>query len=183
MIRIGRLWNALANPDKIPKLFSVVLAMVLLVGFIVPLSFDADQVYTRPAPQQQVDAGLPLAPYDRGGKILEFPGIVKAQYPENSQYLGMITSYMSPVALLIGSTSPYFGTSIYSSPGGLSDEVLYKVRGLDTVLESTILTMAFIIASWLAINFTINRRKNDVDIDKLQSSNLNPDQNRIKEEN
>jgi len=173
MIRISRLWNALANPDRIPKLFSLVLAMVLLLGFIVPLSFDADQVYPRPAPQEQVDAGLPLAPYDRDGKIFEIPGTIKAQYPENSQYLGMITSYMSPVALLIGSISPYFGTSIYSSPGGLSDEVLYKVRGLDTVLESAILTMSFIIASWLAINFTINRREDEEDIDKFSDSNLN----------
>jgi len=173
MSKIGRLWNALANPDRIPKLFSLVLAMVLLVGFIVPLSFDADQVYPRPAPQEQVDTGLPLAPYDRGGKVLEIPGIIKAQYPENSQYLGMITSYMSPVALLIESISPYFGTSIYSSPGGLSDEVLYKVRGLDTVLESAILTMAFIIASWLAINFTINRKEDEDDIDKISDSNLN----------
>jgi len=172
MSKIGRLWNALANPNRIPKLFSLVLAMVLLIGFIVPLSVDTDQVYPRPAPQEQVDAGLPLAPYDRGGEIFEIPGIVKAQYPENSEYLGMITSYMSPVALMIQSISPYFGTSIYSSPGGLSDELLYKVRGLDTVLESAILTMSFIIASWLAVNFTISRREDD-DVRKVNSSNYN----------
>jgi len=176
MSKISRLWNALANPDIIPKLFSVVLAMILLIGFIVPLSFDADQIYPRPAPQEQVDEGLPLAPYDRGGKIFEIPGIVKAEYPENSEYLGMITSYMSPVALMIQSISPYFGTSIYSSPGGLVDELLYKIRGLDTILESTILTMAFIIASWLAINFTINRREEDDGLDKLNNSNLDNNQ-------
>jgi energy-converting hydrogenase A subunit F len=66
---------------------------------------------------------------------------------------------MSPQALLVASLSPYFGTSIYSSPGGLIDEILYYTRGFDTILESSILMMSFIIASWLALNFTINRKK------------------------
>lgn len=159
MSRIGRFWNSLANPDKIPKIYSVILAAVILVGFIVPLSLDVDQIYPRPAPQVQIEQGTPTAPYDRGGIPLEVPGITKAQYPENSKSLGMVTSYMSPQALLVASLSPYFGTSIYSSPGGLIDEILYYTRGFDTILESSILMMSFIIASWLALNFTINRKK------------------------
>ena len=74
----------------------------------------------------------------------------------------MITGYMSPLAQWISSISPYFGTSIYSSPGGLIDEILYYTRGFDTILESSILMMSFIIASWLSINYTMNR-KNDGD--------------------
>ncbi len=58
MSRIGRLWNALANPDRIPRLYALVLALVLLVGFLVPLSLDVDQIYTRPAPQEQIDKGF-----------------------------------------------------------------------------------------------------------------------------
>ena len=170
MSRIGRLWNALATPKRIPKLFSLVLALVLLVGFLIPLSLDIDQLYTRPAPQEQIDEGLSIAPYDRGGKVLEIPGVIKAQYPENAKVLGMITSYMSPQAILVQSLSPYFGTSIYSSPGGLIDEVLYYTRGLDTILESSILMMSFIIASWLAVNFTMNRKKHPNDY----SNNKNP---------
>ena len=67
---------------------------------------------------------------------------------------------MSPLAQFVSSISPYFGTSIYSSPGGLIDEILYYTRGFDTILESSILMMSFIIASWLSINYTMNR-KND----------------------
>lgn len=156
MSKIGKLWNVLANPDRIPKLFSIVLAVALLVGFLVPISLDIDQIYPKPAPQQQIDEGSPSAPYDRGGNVLETSGIIKAQYPENFKSIGMITSYMSPQAILVQSLSPYFGTSIYSSPGGLIDEVLYHTRGFDTILESTILMMSFIIASWLIVNFTMN---------------------------
>jgi energy-converting hydrogenase A subunit F len=172
MSRIGRLWNSLANPDRIPKLFSLVLAVVLLIGFIIPISLDVDQIYPRPAPQQQVDEGLSLAPYDRGGVVLEVPGITKAQYPENSKTLGMITSYVSPQGLLVQSLSPYFGTSIYSSPGGLIDEILYYTRGFDTILESTILMMSFVIASWLVVNFTMNTRRTK-DEDNFDSKNIN----------
>ncbi|MBZ9571327.1 EhaF family protein [Methanobrevibacter sp. TMH8] len=173
MSRIGRLWNALANPDRIPKLFALILGIVLLVGFLVPLGLNVDQIYPRPAPQEQMDAGLAIAPYDRGGVVLEEPGITKAQYPENSKALGWINSYMSPQAILVKSFSPYFGTSIYSSPGGLIDEILYYTRGFDTVLESTILMMSFIIASWLGINFTMNRRKHEKDENSKKAENSN----------
>lgn len=173
MSRIGRLWNALANPDRIPKVYAIILGLVLLVGFLVPMSLDVHQLYPRPAPQEQIDAGLAVAPYDRGGSVLEEPGITKAQYPENSKSLGWINSYMSPQAILVKSLSPYFGTSIYSSPGGLIDEILYYTRGFDTILESSILMMSFIIASWLGVNFTMNRRKHaDDSSDSNNSKNL-----------
>ncbi|KZX16591.1 hypothetical protein MBCUT_07450 [Methanobrevibacter cuticularis] len=161
MSRIGRFWNKLANPDRIPKLFALVLGLLLLVGFVIPLDLNVDQIYPRPVPQVQIDEGIPTAPYDRGGEVLKLPGITKAQYPENSKSIGWITSYMSPQAIYVQSISPYFGTSIYSSPGGLIDEILYYTRGFDTILESTILMMSFIIASFLAANFTMNRKKRE----------------------
>ena len=159
MKRVGRLWNKLAKPKRIPRLFSLVLGLILVLGFLIPMDFNVNQLYPRPAPQEQVGEGLAIAPYDRGGEVLKIPSIIKAQYPENSEKLGMITSYMTPQSLFVQSISPYFGTSIYSSPGGLIDEVLYYTRGLDTILESSILMMSFIIASWLAVNFTMNRRE------------------------
>ena len=165
-MKIGRFWNKLANPNNVPRLFAFCLGVLLIVGFIVPMGLNSDQLYTRPAPQVQVDEGLALAPYDRGGEVLKEPGIIKAQYPENSKSLGMITGYMSPLAQWISSISPYFGTSIYSSPGGLIDEVLYYTRGFDTILESSILMMSFVVASWLAVNFTMNRRDIQKDIKK-----------------
>lgn len=177
-MRIGTLWNKLANPKNVPRLFAVCLGIILIAGLVIPFELNDDQLYVRPAPQSQMDEGLAIAPYDRGGVPLEEPGIISPQYPENAASLGMITGYMSPIALWIASISPYFGTSIYSSPGGLIDEILYYTRGFDTILESSILMMSFIIASWLAINYTMNRKhdteniKSDVKKAIVDSSNV-----------
>ncbi|MBQ6345589.1 EhaF family protein [Methanobrevibacter sp.] len=172
-MKIGRIWNKLADPKNVPRLFAFCLGIILIVGFVVPMALNPDQLYTRPAPQEQIDEGLPIAPYDRGGVILKEPGIIHAQYPENSKELGMITAYMSPLAEWVSSISPYFGTSIYSSPGGLIDEVLYYTRGFDTILESSILMMAFIIASWLTVNYTMNRRDIEKDLKKAANDSAN----------
>ncbi len=165
-MKIGRIWNKLADPKTVPRLFAFCLGVILIVGFVVPMALNPDQIYTRPAPQEQVDEGLAIAPYDRGGEVLKSPGIINPQYPENARELGMITGYMSPLAQWVSSISPYFGTSIYSSPGGLIDEVLYYTRGFDTILESSILMMAFIIASWLTINYTMNKKDIEKDLKK-----------------
>lgn len=165
-MKISRLWNKLANPKNIPRLFAFTLGVILVLGFVVPMDLNVDQIYVRSAPQVQVDEGLAIAPYDRGGEVLEKPGISMAQYPENAPYLGMINSYMTPLALWVSSISPYFGTTIYSSPGGLIDEILYYTRGFDTILESSILMMAFIVASWLAVNYTMDRRNQKENIQK-----------------
>ncbi len=165
-MRIGQIWNKLANPKNVPRLFAFCLGIILIIGFVVPMALNPDQLYTRPAPQEQVDEGLSIAPYDRGGVVMKEPGNIKPQYPENAAELGMITAYMSPLAEWISSVSPYFGTSIYSSPGGLVDEILYYTRGFDTILESSILMMAFIIASWLTVNYTMKRRDIEKDIKK-----------------
>ena len=138
-MKIGRIWNQLADPKNVPRLFAFCLGVILVIGFVVPMALNPDQIYTRPAPQSQIDEGMAIAPYDRGGIVLKAPGEINPQFPENARELGMITGYMSPLAEWISSISPYFGTSIYSSPGGLIDEVLYYTRGFDTILESSIL--------------------------------------------
>ncbi|MCE5214514.1 MAG: EhaF family protein [Methanobacterium sp.] len=158
-MRIGRLWNSLATPKRIPRVFSIILGLVLLAGFIVPLTYDVHQLYPRPTPQLQISEKDPLAPYDRGGVPLKEPGIVKAQYPNYAPAEGMVTGYLSPISIGVSNTTLYYGTSIYSSPGGLIDEILYYSRGFDTVLESSILMMAFVVASWVAIHFTMRRRE------------------------
>lgn len=157
MKSIGKLWNSLANPDRIPRLFALILGIVLLVGLFIPFALDNQQLYPRPAPQEQINAQDPLAPYDRGGIPFEERGTVKAQYPQYAPAIGEITAYLSPIAINVKNTTFYYGTSIYSSPGGLIDEILYYTRGFDTVLESSILMMAFVIASWIALNFTMRR--------------------------
>ena len=163
-MRIGDLWNKLAEPKNVPRLFAFSLGIILIIGLIVPMALNPDQLYVRPAPQEQIDEGLAIAPYDRGGEVLSQAGIINPQYPDNAASLGMITGYMSPLAQWVSSISPYFGTSIYSSPGGLIDEILYYTRGFDTILESSILMMSFIIASWLSINFTMNRKNDENEI-------------------
>ncbi|KZX13375.1 hypothetical protein MBORA_06730 [Methanobrevibacter oralis] len=159
-MKLRWIWNRLADPKIVPRVFAFSLGAILILGLIVPMALNPDQLYVRPEPQEQIDAGLAIAPYDRGGMVLKEPGNINPQYPENAASLGMITAYMSPLAEFISSISPYFGTSIYSSPGGLIDEILYYTRGFDTILESSILMMSFIIASWLSVNYTMNR-KND----------------------
>ena len=165
-MRIGVLWNKLADPKNIPRLFAFSLGIILIIGLIVPMALNPDQLDVRPAPQEQIDEGLAIAPYDRGGEVLTEPGNINPQYPENAAQLGMITGYMSPISQWVSSISPYFGTSIYSSPGGLIDEILYYTRGFDTILESSILMMAFIIASWLSINYTMDRKNDENEIRK-----------------
>ena len=165
-MKIGALWNKLAQPRNVPRLFAFSLGILLIIGLIVPMALNPDQLYVRPAPQEQIDEGLAIAPYDRGGEVLTQPGEINPQYSDNAASLGMITGYMSPLAQWVSSISPYFGTSIYSSPGGLIDEILYYTRGFDTILESSILMMAFIIASWLSINYTMNRKNDKTEIKK-----------------
>lgn len=165
-MRIGVLWNKLADPKNIPRLFAFSLGIILIAGLIVPMALNPDQLYVKPFSQVQVDKGLPLAPYDRDGDPLVRPGNILPQFPDNAKSLGMVTGYMSPLAQFVSSVSPYFGTSIYSSPGGLIDEILYYTRGFDTILESSILMMSFIIASWLSINYTMNRRNDENEIKK-----------------
>lgn len=188
-MRIGDIWNKLSTPKRVPRLFALILGIFLIVGFMVPMGLNVDQLYPREAPQVQVDEGLSMAPYARGGEPLKSPGITKSAYPQYAPNLGWINSYVSPIGQWIMSISPYFGTSIYSSPGGLIDEILYYTRGFDTVLESSILMMAFIIASWLSVNYTMNRRNDEDNIKKdveLAISNSNKiasevEQNNIKE--
>jgi len=169
MKSLGRLLNDLANPDNIPRLFSLVLGIVLIAGFVVPFALNDHQIYPRPEPQLQINSGDPLAPYNRGGEVIAKwglngnfliqPGIVKSQYPQFSVNAGKVTGYLSPMALSVKNTTLYYGTSIYSSPGGLIDEILYYSRGFDTVLESSILMMAFVVASWIALQFTMRREE------------------------
>ena len=172
-MRLGVLWNKLADPKNVPRIFAFSLGIILICGLIVPMALNPDQLYVRPAPQSQIDEGLPLAPYDRGGEPLTEPGQINPQYPDNAASLGWITGYMSPLAEWVSSISPYFGTSIYSSPGGLVDEILYYTRGFDTILESSILMMSFIIASWLSINYTMNRKNDKEEIKKDVKKALN----------
>lgn len=165
-MKIGALWNKLANPKNIPRLFAFVLGIILICGLFVPFALNVDNLYLRPGSQVQIDSGDHLAPYNRGGSPLTEPGLIFPQYPGNAESLGFITSYLTPVGQWLGQITPYFGTSICSSPGGILDEILYYTRGFDTILESSILMMSFVIASWVSINYTMNRKNEAKNIKK-----------------
>ena len=60
-----------------------------------------------------------------------------------------MTTYLTPFSLFLAETTMHLGTTIVAHPGGILDEILYNTRGLDTVVEPTILLIAFAIASYL----------------------------------
>ena len=62
---------------------------------------------------------------------------------------GLVTTYLTPFSLYLSETTQHLGTTIVAHPGGIIDEILYNTRGLDTVVEPTILLIAFAIASYL----------------------------------
>ena len=41
-MRIGVLWNKLAEPKNIPRLFAFCLGIILIVGLIVPMALNPD---------------------------------------------------------------------------------------------------------------------------------------------
>jgi energy-converting hydrogenase A subunit F len=71
------------------------------------------------------------------------------QYPENSPTAGYVTTYLTPFSWWLADTTLHAGTTIVAHPGGILDEILYNTRGLDTVVEPTILFIAFAIGSYL----------------------------------
>ncbi len=158
---IGRLFNKLANPDQVPKIFAFVIIVVLLFSLTLSFELNQNQLYPKPAPQVQIelakkniDISYNLAPYNRGGLPLDpnNKGIVKSQY--YTPYEGWITAYLTPFSEWLRDISYHLGTTIVAHPGGILDEILYYTRGLDTILESTILFAAFTIASWVILNRT-----------------------------
>ncbi len=151
MRKLGKMWNHISKPEVVPRLFAGFLCLVLFIEFFAPTTLNENQLYPKDTPQSQV-LKTPLAPYDRGGEPLKKAADIKTQYPQFQPIRGKITAYLSPVSIWISEKTPYFGTSIVSTPGGILDEILYYTRGFDTVLESTTLLLSFIIFSWIYLN-------------------------------
>ncbi|WP_423792895.1 DUF2106 family protein [Methanocaldococcus indicus] len=148
---IGKIWNLLSKPEIVPRLFALTLAIIFIFGLFIPHYKIENQLYPKPAYHSQT-LKTPLAPYDRGGIPFKERANVKAQYPQYLPDLGLITAYLTPVAEFIKDKTLYFGTTIVSTPGGIIDEILYYTRGMDTVLESSILLVSFVIFTWLFWN-------------------------------
>ena len=137
----------MADIDNLIAIYSVIVIVIFALSLIsiiaVPIGYEDTQLYPK-----DINTSSSLNPYDRGGEPFGTTEVA-AQYPENSPYLGYITAYLTPLSALMAVSNQYLGTSIVSHPGGIIDEILYNTRGLDTIVETSILFIAFAIASFL----------------------------------
>ncbi|MHB8163335.1 MAG: DUF2106 family protein [Methanoregula sp.] len=141
---IRKISHILCNYENITRLFAGACLLLFIAGILLlPLSYNEKQLYPK-----NFDRNSSLDPYDRGGPPFTEVTIV-SQYPENSPTAGLVTSYLTPFSLFLSQVTMHLGTTIVSHPGGIIDEILYNTRGLDTVVEATILFIAFAIASYI----------------------------------
>lgn len=141
---IRRISHFLCEYRNIMPLFAGACALLFFAGILLlPIPYAEHQLYPK-----YIDRNSTLDPYDRGGPPFVQVTIV-SQYPENSPSAGLVTTYLTPFSLLLSQTTQHLGTTIVAHPGGIIDEILYNTRGLDTVVEPTILFIAFAIASFL----------------------------------
>jgi energy-converting hydrogenase A subunit F len=131
--------------ENLVAVYAALGIVVAICGVImVPmLSYHEDQIYSK-----TINRDSTLDPYDRGG--IPFTRVdIKSQYPDNSPTAGYVTTYLTPFSWFLANNTHFLGTTIVAHPGGILDEILYNTRGLDTVVETSILFTAFAIASFL----------------------------------
>jgi energy-converting hydrogenase A subunit F len=141
---IRRISHYISNYENIMPLFAGACAVLILIGILLlPIQYNPVQLYPK-----TIDRNSSLDPYDRGGP--PFTQVeIGAQYPENSPTAGLVTTYLTPFSLFLSQVTLHLGTTIVAHPGGIIDEILYNTRGFDTVVEATILFIAFAVASYL----------------------------------
>jgi len=141
---IRRISHYISNYENIMPLFAGACAFLFLIGILLlPIQYNPVQLYPK-----TIDRNSSLDPYDRGGP--PFTQVeIGAQYPENSPTAGFVTTYLTPFSLFLSQVTLHLGTTIVAHPGGIIDEILYNTRGFDTVVEATILFIAFAVASYL----------------------------------
>jgi energy-converting hydrogenase A subunit F len=141
---IRKISHFLCNYENIMPLFAGACMILFMAGILLlPIQYSEDQLYPK-----TIDRNSSLDPYDRGGPPFTQVTIVP-QYPENSPTAGLVTSFLTPFSLWLSEVTYHLGTTIVAHPGGIIDEILYNTRGLDTVVEATILLIAFAIASYI----------------------------------
>lgn len=141
---IQRISRFISNFENLMPVFAAACAVLAAIAILsLPFGYAEDQLYPK-----HIDRGSPLDPYDRGGSPFTRADIV-VQYPENSPTAGYVTAYLTPFSWALANTTLHTGTTIVGHPGGILDEILYNTRGLDTVVETTILFIAFAVASYI----------------------------------
>ncbi len=141
---IRRISNVISHFDHILPLFAAACAIIAAIAIIsLPFTYVPDQLYPK-----TINRASNLDPYDRGGPPFT-QAVIHSQYPGNSPSAGYVTTYLTPFSRFLADSTAHLGTTIVAHPGGILDEILYNTRGLDTVVEPTILFIAFAIASYL----------------------------------
>lgn len=141
---IQKISRILSNFDNILPVFAAACAIMSIITLVsLPFVYSEDQLYPK-----KIVPGSSLNPYDRGGTPFSQVEI-QSQYPENSPTAGYVTAYLTPFSLFLSEQTLYMGTTIVAHPGGILDEILYNTRGLDTIVEPTILFIAFAIAAYI----------------------------------
>jgi len=141
---IQKISRIISRYEMIMPLFAGAVTLLFIIAiFTLPLPYYEDQLYPK-----TINRSSSLDPYDRGGPPFT-QAVIIVQYPENSPTAGYVTTYLTPFSWFLANTTLYAGTTIVAHPGGILDEILYNTRGLDTVVEPTILFIAFAIASYL----------------------------------
>ncbi len=141
---IRRISHYLCRYEHIVPLFAGACALLFLLAILqLPVAYHENQLYPK-----AIDRNSTLDPYDRGGPPFT-QAAIHSQYPANSPTAGYVTAYLTPLSQFLAGTTKHVGTTIVAHPGGIIDEILYNTRGLDTVVEPTILLIAFAIASFL----------------------------------
>jgi energy-converting hydrogenase A subunit F len=141
---IQRISRFLQDFENLMPVFAGACALLFLAGILLlPLPYAEKQLYPK-----NINRSSPLDPYDRGGAPFT-QATIGMQYPENSPMAGYVTTYLTPFPWWLADTTLHAGTTIVAHPGGILDEILYNTRGLDTVVEPTILFIAFAIGSYL----------------------------------
>jgi len=120
-----------------------IILSIMAIAMVPMISYHEEQLYPK-----TIDRSSALDPYDRGGPPFTQASI-HSQYPGNSPSAGYVTAYLTPFSSWLADTTQYLGTTIVAHPGGILDEILYNTRGFDTVVETSILFVAFAIASFL----------------------------------
>jgi len=140
---IGRISHFVSGYNNLTPIYALVLMIVFLVGLItLPMvQYEPSQIYPK-----QIDPASHFNPYERGGEPFGGTKLV-AQYPENSPALGYIASYVPPLFIWFAEMGLNIGTLAH--PGGIIDELIYYIRGADTIGETSIFFVSFATASFL----------------------------------
>ena len=140
---IGNISRFVSDYNNLAPMYALTVMVAILIGFttLPMIQYDPAQLYPK-----EIPPGHPLNPYERGGEPFTATKLV-SQYPENSLAIGYIASYVPPLFVWFAKMDLHVGTLAH--PGGIIDELIYYLRGIDTIAETSIFFVSFAIASFL----------------------------------